>query len=200
MENQLAVPGDGGRSVAAMNSRCVCSSVAFAMSVISAHIPAHGQSPKPAVPSNALEAIRSEVEAAGVTFHSDVHDMISDVGKHEINVIFIHVDWAFLEVHRKRFCEFCVEYRRKHPKSKLVFHYVDCTAITAGYEPLRSFPGWKRLKGAPPRSLIHGHGEIAWVQNDSVLQVDPIIRHGTAHDLISTTDLLFTPKKHRTNQ
>lgn len=168
--------------------------------LIATGVAVFAQTPSPIVGSNDSQAIRSEVESAHVAYHSDVADALSKLDEHQSSVLFVHVDWASMIHHRERFCEFAREYGRTHPASGLVFHYIDCTSITDGYEPLRSLPGWKRLEGDPPRSLIHGHGEIAWMKSGSVLQVDPILGHGTAEDLVTTTELLLTAENHRTKR
>lgn len=95
---------------------------------------------------------------------SDVDDAMATVVASHRAIIFLHVDWAVIEPQRSRFIEFMREYQRTHVVDSIQFHYVDITP-SHSYAPIRSIAGWKQLEDAAGQSLIHGWGELAWLQD-----------------------------------
>ena len=99
--------------------------------------------------------------------------------------------WAPMVHQRTRFAEFKRDYQLKHPDSDLEFHYIDCTPVASGYEPLRSLHGWQALEEENSgTSLVHGYGELVWCQNARVLHVERPLNFESTDALIVKTESL----------
>jgi hypothetical protein len=99
-----------------------------------------------------------------------------------------------MEPHRSRYIDFVLNFRRKHPTEDVQFHYVDCTAAH-GYGPLRGIAGWREHEGEPRQSLIHGMGEIVWLENGRLLRVERVLRYESAQQLVELTEQLMLPAR-----
>lgn len=87
----------------------------------------------------------------------EVQRAVDEATSHPNAILLVHVDWAPMVHQRQRFAEFKRSYKIRYPNIDLVFEYIDCTAITDGYKPLRSLPGWKELENQNNgSSLVHG--------------------------------------------
>src|SRR4051812_34240044 len=56
-----------------------------------------------------------------------VQHVVSNAAASPRAIIFVHVDWSFMTIQRKRLAEFMLEDQRRHPEDPLMFHYVDCS-------------------------------------------------------------------------
>lgn len=114
--------------------------------------------------------------------------VVSHATRQDRSILFIHVDWAPMKFQQKQFAEFIVAYQQGYPQLPIAFHYVDCTN-SQDYTPLKSLPGWQELSGG--RSLIHGWGELVWMDEGRVLHVERIDEYGSAAKLIEKTESLM---------
>jgi hypothetical protein len=96
-----------------------------------------------------------------------------------------------MEPQRTRFDEFVSEYLRLNPRDNLGFYYIDCTSITDGYAPLKKLTGWAEVEGAAATSLIHGWGELVWMEQGRVLHVERILNFRTISQLLQKTEGLL---------
>lgn len=133
----------------------------------------------------------SELAFSRLETAEDVQHAVDRATSRTHAILFVHVDWAPMLHQRQRFAEFKRAYKTRYPKSDLIFKYIDCTAITEGYEPLRKLPGWTELEahnnGA---SLVHGYGELVWCNNGRVVHVESPLNFGSANALIAKTESL----------
>jgi hypothetical protein len=109
--------------------------------------------------------------------------------------MFIHVDWAIMEPQRTRYRQFVSDYLQLYPGDDLAFYYVDCTSITDGYAPLRRLTGWAELEDAAGTSLIHGWGELVWLEQGRVLHVERIMNFKSMSKLLQKTEALLPNKR-----
>ena len=92
---------------------------------------------------------------------------------------------------RSRFAAFKRDYEIKHPTSDLEFHYIDCTPVTSGYEPLRKLDGWQTLEDKNNgSSLVHGYGELVWCKNGRVMHVERPLDFDSTFAMIDKTESL----------
>jgi len=120
-----------------------------------------------------------------------VQNAVDNAAASERAIMFVHVDWASMQPQQQQFAQFIIEYHRKHSATPVMFHYVDCTPITDGYSPLRALPGWQELE-ADGQSLIHGWGELVWIERGRVLHVERIINFKSASELVNKTEQLMS--------
>jgi len=121
----------------------------------------------------------------------DVQRAVDQATSRPNSILLVHVDWAPMVHQRQRFAEFKRRYETRYPNSDLGFAYIDCTAITEGYAPLRSLPGWKELEEQNNgSSLVHGYGELVWCKNGVVLHVESPLNFHSADALIAKTESL----------
>lgn len=125
----------------------------------------------------------------------DVRKIVSHAAAARRSILFIQLDWAFMYDQHRRFAEFSIAHSNAHPESNVGFYYVDCTPVTSGYAPLHELNGWDELEAAAGTSLIHGWGEVAWLENGRVLHVEPILNFDSVDDLIEKTQDLFLDVK-----
>lgn len=116
----------------------------------------------------------------------DVRLIVANAANSQRAVLFVHVDWAFMEPQRSHFAEFAAQYTRVHPEFGVLFHYADCTPA---YAPLAELDGWKELAAGGP--LIHGWGEVVWMAGGRVLHVEKIMNFESPLSLIQKTNDLF---------
>jgi hypothetical protein len=145
---------------------------------------------EPTLELTADEIVASFVNAR-LESETDVQRVIDNAVASEQAILFVNLDWAIMQPQRKQFAEFMIEYQRRHPANSLMFHYVDCTQITSGYSPLRSLPGWQELE-TNGQSLIHGWGELVWMERGHVLHVEPILNFETVSDLVRKTEQIMS--------
>jgi hypothetical protein len=145
-----------------------------------------GMNSKTQVSNDSFDVVYSRLNTA-----EDVQHAVDKATSHPSAIILVHVDWAPMVHQRKRFAEFKHDYMTRYPNSDLVFEYIDCTAISDGYEPLRSLPGWKELERFNNESsLVHGYGELVWCKNGSVLDVERPLDFESTDALIVKTEAL----------
>lgn len=126
---------------------------------------------------------------------ADVRQVVSNAAASERAVMFINVNWAIMEPQKTRFAEFALAYQRKHPLKPVHFHFVDCTPVTSGYQPLESLPGWQELQEENGFAFIHGNGEIVWMKQGRVLHIYPILNFESVSELIKKTESLMLATK-----
>ncbi len=100
--------------------------------------------------------------------------------------MFVNVDWSFdMYFAAPKFFELSETYCSIRGLPTIGFHYLDCTSVTDGYGPLRQISGWKELEEVNHGwSLIHGHGEVVWIENGRVIKVEPLKHSATPGDLL----------------
>ncbi|KLU02350.1 hypothetical protein RISK_005416 [Rhodopirellula islandica] len=121
----------------------------------------------------------------------DVRRLVDNALVSRRSVMFIDVDWAITEIYHRRYAEFLVAYHTQHPNDSLMFHFVDCSSVSQDYGPLREIPGWQQLMVDAGTAMIHGNGEIAWIENGRVLHVQSIRAFNTASELVEFTETLM---------
>ena len=147
-------------------------------------------------PAKGLKEFSANIAPLRLNSPSDVQRIIASAATEERAVLFIHVDWALMEPQRTRFDEFVNDYLRLNPRDNVGFYYIDCTSITDGYAPLKRLTGWPELEGAAAMSLIHGWGELVWMEQGRVLHVERILNYESTSELIQKTETLI-PNKDR---
>lgn len=135
-----------------------------------------------------------DLSAANLDSEEAVQRVVSNAVASRRAVLLIHVDWAPMEQQRRRYIEFMLNFRRTHPTEDVQFHYVDCTAAH-GYGPLHRISGWREHEGEPRQSLIHGMGEIVWLENGHLLRVERILRFETVEQIVELTEQLMPPSR-----
>lgn len=143
------------------------------------------------VASLEVDELVASFDNVNLETEADVQHVVSNAAASPRAIMFVHLDWASMEPQRTRFAEFMLEYQRTYPDGQILFHYVDCTPVTNGYAPLRSLPGWQKLHEAAGTSLIHGWGELVWMEKGRVLHVERILDCGSAAELVEKTDRLL---------
>ncbi|MCR9209176.1 MAG: hypothetical protein NXI28_13170 [bacterium] len=121
----------------------------------------------------------------------DVQQIVDHALSRDCSVMFVHVDWAMTEIFHRQFAEFALEHHRLNPDSGLSFHFADCTSVSRDYAPLRAIPGWQKLIDEADIAMIHGYGEIAWIENGRVLHVQTICSFKTSAQLVEFTERLM---------
>jgi hypothetical protein len=145
-------------------------------------------------PPISVEELTASLRAATLETEAAVERVVSIAAASERAVMFVHVDWAIMGPQRTRFAEFMRDYNRSHPGNNLGFYYVDCTAITSGYAPLTKLPGWAELEAAAGTSLLHGYGELVWLERGRVVGVKQILSFATTAELMQETERLMSAK------
>lgn len=133
------------------------------------------------------------IRNADIETESGVQNAISNATSAKYAIMFLHVDWAPMELQRTRFAEFVLKFKQTHPNHLVQFHYVDITSAH-DYGPLRAMPGWKQLEYSgefPGQSLIHGEGEVVWLKIGQAMHVERIENFKTATELIDLTEKLM---------
>jgi hypothetical protein len=126
---------------------------------------------------------------------SDVQRVVTSAATAERAILFIHVDWAPMTQQRTRFDDYVSDYQHSHPQDDLAFYYVDCTSITESYAPLKRLAGWKELEGEAGTSLIHGYGELVWMEQGRVVHVERILNFESTSELLQKTEALIPDKR-----
>lgn len=128
------------------------------------------------VPKNgSLEAsLKEQFASVRCETEADVDGIVAHAAACKRAIMFIHLDWAPMHGYHDRYINFILQYNEVHPGKPIHFHYVDCTPITNGYRPLKLLAGWKELQQEKGSSLIHGYGELVWLENGRVLHVKPL--------------------------
>lgn len=121
---------------------------------------------------------------------TDVEHVVAHAANSERSIMFIHVDWSFMTLGQRMYSRFITEYFQNHPDDNLLFHYVDCTPVTNGYQPLWNLPGWKELMDSG-NAGIHGWGELVWMDHGRVIHIQRIDDFDTANDLVEWTEKIL---------
>lgn len=122
----------------------------------------------------------------------DVTAALEEAVSWPLAIILINVRWAPMTRARQRFCELEAAIRSRYPNLNIAFRSIDFTPVEDNYAPLRSLPGWTDLEQANSgQSLIHAHGEFAWIRDGRVLHVQRPSDFSTVEDLIEKTRLLL---------
>jgi hypothetical protein len=127
--------------------------------------------------SGSLEAsLKEQFASVQCETEAEVEGIVAHAAACKRAIMFIHLGWAPMHVHHDRYISFMLQYNKTHPNKPIHFHYVDCTPITNGYRPLRALEGWKGLEEKRGGgSLIHGNGELVWVQDGRVVHVETLL-------------------------
>jgi hypothetical protein len=140
---------------------------------------------------SAIAELAASLVGARLETEADVQAVVANAARSRRAIMFVHVDWAIMEPQRTRFAQFVVEYQRMYPNDGVLFHYVDCTSVTDGYAPLKALPGWQELENTEGTSLIHGWGELVWLEQGRVLHVERTLNFDTTSDLLQKTRRLI---------
>ncbi|PHS03220.1 MAG: hypothetical protein COA78_18590 [Blastopirellula sp.] len=131
-----------------------------------------------------MRNVKNETEA-------DVQAVVDNAAAADRAIMFINLDWSVMAHQIPQFAEFSIEFQKAHPDENVMFHFVDCTPVThLGYKPLRALDGWKELE-VDGGSLIHGWGEVAWLEHGHVLHVQRIDEFESTAELIEFTERLM---------
>jgi hypothetical protein len=143
-------------------------------------------------PASVLNETPPDNAAWQIKSAEDVQRIVSSAAAADRAIMFIHVDWALMDAQRMRFDQLVSEYLRLHPRENVEFYYVDCTSVTEGYAPLRQLRGWKELEHATATSLIHGWGEIVYLERGRVLRVEPLLNSASTAESVRRTEWLLS--------
>jgi hypothetical protein len=126
-----------------------------------------------------------------LTTKYEVQAAINAAKSHRHAIIMVYVAWAPMIEQQSRFAEFQQAFRAKYPNANLVFRCIDCTPINENYEPLRALSGWKELEQARGGgSLLHGDGELVWINDGRVLLVRNPLHYDNANALVAQAEML----------
>jgi hypothetical protein len=135
-----------------------------------------------------VDRLVASFEKASLETPEQVEHVVANAESSERAVLFLHVDWAVMAQQHERFAEFILDFQQAHPRDGVGFHFVDCTPVTRGYAPLRELNGWQGLEDhVGGSSLIHGWGEVVWMEGGRVLQVKPILHFESSEELVRFT-------------
>jgi hypothetical protein len=146
-------------------------------------------------PASSFNEPSTSIAVSPLKTEWDVQRIISTAAAAERAIMFIHVEWALMEPQRSRYAQFVNDWLQLHPRDNLEFYYVDCTPVTSGYAPLKRLTGWTELQDAAGTSLIHGMGEVVWMERGRVLHVESIQNFDSISALLKKTQTLM-PIKH----
>ena len=121
----------------------------------------------------------------------EVEQVVANAAQADRAVMFIDLDWALTALYYRTYAQFMIKYHARHPTDPLHFHFVDCTPITIDYKPLRELPGWQELIDESGTALIHGCGEIVWLDQGRVIHVQQITDFNSAQELVKLTEQLM---------
>ena len=111
-------------------------------------------------------------------------------------IVFVHVDWSFMEPQRSLFLSLMEKYHQQFPNEPVGFHYVDCTSIPGNYTPLTSLPGWP---GSGREYYVQhgtaGWGDAIWIDHGVVQHVESLHETKDVDELMKKTRRYFTAKK-----
>ena len=132
---------------------------------------------KPANQSDVEQLIRSFENVSALANQESVQQIVDHATRCERAVVFINVNWSLTsQICQRKFAEFAIEYSTHQSVDPAMFHFVEAAPVsTNGYRPLRSVPGWQQLiTNNAGTAMIHGEGEVAWIENGRVLDVRSI--------------------------
>src|SRR5690606_9152797 len=138
-----------------------------------------------------IELQLTSFSAASLDTPEQVEHVVANAASSERAVLFIHVDWAIMSPQHDRFAEFATDFQQAEPGNQVGFHFVDCTPVSQGYAPLKALPGWMDLQREAGGSLIHGWGEVVWMDEGRVLHVQKILDFPSSKELIAMTESLM---------
>jgi hypothetical protein len=141
-----------------------------------------------------VDRLAAKFAASSLKTATEVQSAVSAAAAAQRAIVFIHVDWAPMQVQRSQYAQFVVEYQRLHPHENLQFHYIDCTTVTDGYKPLEDLPGWKELEDSKGIALLHAGGELVWLDHGRVLHVERIPEDDSTLHLVKRTEA-FLPNR-----
>ena len=138
-------------------------------------------------PTNADEILES-FDRVSFTSPNQVRSVIDNASRSRKSVSFIDIKWSPTAAFGKRkFAKFLSEYYQQQNLDVAAAHYIDCTPLTdIGY--LHDLPGWDN-----EQHRINGDGEVIWMENGRVLDVQAITFEPT-DELIAKTLSLFGSK------
>ena len=74
-----------------------------------------------------LNEMVASFESARLETEEDVQRVVTNAALSERAIMFVNVDWAFMEPQRTRFAQFAIKYHQTNPDDSVLFHCVDCT-------------------------------------------------------------------------
>lgn len=93
---------------------------------------------------------------------------------------------------RDLFLRFAAVCKNKYP-GVICFRYIDFTDVSGDYPQLFSLPGWAELRQQRGGdALIHGYGELVWMDHGDVVHVERPLNYKDETELIAKTDSLFS--------
>ena len=154
---------------------------------------------RPSTAVSQVKAISQVLSTVQLTTEAEVCRVVSHAAAAKHAIMFVHVDWAFMEAQRTQFTEFALRYQAVHPNDDMQFHYVDITP-SHSHAALRSIPGWMQLENSgkfPGQSLIHGRGEVVWLTAGQALHVESIKNFETTDALVKFTEKMMPQNANR---
>lgn len=120
---------------------------------------------------------------------ADLEYVLNNAVACERSIVFVNVDWSlYMPLNRRKFAEFSIAYNDLHPDTPVMFHYTD--ASRGNYVPYETLEGSREVESYRFKSLIHGNGELFWLEKGRVVHIEPIQNFTFVSDLIDKTNQL----------
>lgn len=102
--------------------------------------------------------------------------MIRHAATCERAIIFVHADWSITSVIGLIFYDdYSAAYLQQPDRPFVDFHYMDYSTLNRAPQRLESLPGWHELKRRPNSALLHGNGELIYLEKGRVIAVEPAL-------------------------
>lgn len=135
------------------------------------------------------EKLADQLKSIEFRSENDVQNALSNAVACECAVVFVHLDWAPMPT--DRFAEFALAHQESHLPEDIAFHYIDFTSSSEDYQPLRSLAGWSELEEATGTSLVHGKGELVWLNHGRVVHVQSITSFDSVSEFLAKATSLM---------
>lgn len=146
---------------------------------------------RPTSDTSSSVPINEITESLGGTGHKfyRVEDVIEIARTAPVAGIFVECDWSYMSVIlKKRFVQYVWDYHSDNPDSRVYFYNLDLTACDSNY--LQTIPGWLD-QVARRGNNIKGEGEILWIVNGRVAQLDRSLMDYESFEQFRVTALKF---------
>ena len=109
--------------------------------------------------------------------------MIRHAATCERAIIFVHADWSLSSVIGLLFYDdYSAAYLQQPDRPFVDFHYMDYSTLNRAPQRLEDLTGWHKLKHSPNSALLHGNGELIYLENGRVIAVEAILYKGRSKD------------------
>ncbi|MDB5335082.1 MAG: hypothetical protein JWN70_701 [Planctomycetaceae bacterium] len=122
---------------------------------------------------------------------TDIDAAIGEAVAANFSILFVHVSWAPMKLQRDLFLRFAADCQNKSP-GVICFRYIDFTDVSDDYPQLFSLPGWAELRQQSGNAMIHGYGELVWMDHGNVVHVERTLNYKNESELTAKTNSLFT--------